>query len=518
MAYRTRSREIISGLEMSAGVTGKERARLIFLFVAMAGVTVAMLGGFDTLLAGFRRKPATGPVIDGGPPVEKIDVVENVVPWTLDPKFIESRISEATEADRVKEYPEALREIAEHVRGRPHVNFLLDPAYRESRGFLTPDVSEVLAAPGKFRGKPLEFVGTLESADLVDTKDEFGVDLNYQFASQWSGTVRVESAAGPARLVSFLFLDDGAGEDPRRDLLGRRVKLQGVFYRLRDLKVGASFETSVFALGKRLVRALWVPALKAPPPDLKSRIDDATVERQRTVYDDEFYAAFGYAASNPPEELLAASPPTPIKHGDLWPMADEYRLKTVRFDGVVLRVAYEPFEYGGRTFELVRPTDAIATGWYTVYVAAPNAQALYVVGMKDRPDGFAVGSHVELDGVFFKRLVFANKGASDPAAAPPGFDPSQHGQTKAAIVFAVGPLREVRPPPQREMQPFMLGVMVVAAVAALGIALVVRRDRKIARELGDHLRRHKGARLRSSGVDLTSIAKTRLPGGKGPGK
>jgi hypothetical protein len=501
MALRKPSRRFVREFGSASGVSTKERTRLIALVFVMAVVTVAMLGGLDQLFAGMRRKPASTAIPGEPGAATPIEIGVQVEPWRFDPAYLESRISEKSGEDRVKEYPEALLGLAQQVRLRPHGQFLVDPEYRDARGFLTPKAGEVLAEPTRFRAKPVEFNGTLIDAVRVDTKSEFGVDLNFEYASQWTGVMRLDGEApdDPGRLLTFLFLDDGAGEDPRKEFLNRRVKLQGVFYRLRDIRSDDRYETTLFVLGKKLVRALSISAPTVPIDELAARIDDESPERQAVVYDDEFYDVFGYAFLSGPEALARRGEPRRIEGSDGWNRAAELRLANVRLHGVVLRVAYEPFEYGGRAFELVRKTDAPCTGWYTTYVADTRAEGLYVVGTMERPEGLQKGAEVELDAVYFRRLVFLNQGTAKPGEAPPGYDPAKHGRTKAAILFSPSPLRLVAPPPQEDRSLFRWTLLAVSVVAAAGIAFFVARDRRLARELGVSLRRRGGESFRARG-------------------
>ena len=509
MALRKTPRRLLNDIGLNRGVSTKERARLIALFFVMAVITVAMLGGLDQTFSGLRRKAPATPIAGESPPGETIDIGVEVVPWTFDPAFLEARLSEKTAEDRVKEYPEALNELAKQARLRPHTQFLLDPVYRESRGFLTPAPAEVFAAASAFRAKPVEFNGTLIDAVLVDTKSEFGVDLNFEFASQWIGTLRVDDAADPAggKLVTFLFLDEGAGQDPRRDLLNRRVKLQGVFYRLRDVRFDDRYETTLFLLGKKLVRALSIPALKTGVEELASRIDDTTEERQQVVYDDAFFESFGYAFLSTPETLRQRGDPVKITGRDGWDRAEDLRLSNVHLHGVVMHMAYEPFEYAGKPFELVRQGDAPCTGWYTTYVADARAEGLYVVGTMTRPSGVEKGSEVEVDGVYYKRLVFLNQGTAKPGEAPPGYDPVKHGRTKSSVLFATAPMRVVVPPKAEDQTAFKWSLLGVVCAGGVVLAFFVARDRRRAREIGDALRRHKSELLRARGVDLAAAAR-----------
>lgn len=518
MALRKTPRKLLNDMGLAPGVSTKERTRLIALFFIMGVVTIAMLGGLDKTFAGFRRKGPPTPVEGESAARETIDIGVEVVPWTFDPAFLEARISEKSVEDRVKEYPEALAELGRQFRLRPHTQFLLDPVYRETRGFLTPTPAAVLADPKFFRAKPVEFNGTLIDAALVDTKAEFGVDLNFDFASQWIGTLRIDdpSDAGGGKLVTFLFLDEGAGQDPRRDLLNRRVKLQGVFYRLRDVRSDDRYETTVFLLGKKLVRALSIPTLTTDVKDLAARIDDSTEERQQNVYDETFFESIGYAFLSPPATLAARGEAKKIEGRDGWDRAEDFRLANVRLHGVVMHMAYEPFEYAGKPFELVRQSDAACTGWYTTYVADPRADGLYVVGTMTRPEGVEKGSEIEVDAVYYKRLLFLNRGTVKPGEAPPGYDPAKHGRTKSSILFATAPIRAIHPPKPEDRTVFKWTLVGVVCLSGSVLALFVARDRRRARELGDALRHHKSALLRSRGVDLTAAAQ-RTGDAAGPG-
>ncbi|HYC77249.1 MAG TPA: hypothetical protein VEI02_06445 [Planctomycetota bacterium] len=504
MLHSHRSRRFAPDVGASGSLTGKERAKLFSLFLLMAVTTAAVFGGLDSLTRGLSPRRAVATIPGEPAPKEELTVYPEVVRWTADPAWFDARVSEATPEDRVREYPEALKALADLVRFRPHQHFALDPEYREHLGFLTPTVDEVLEKPSGFRTKPVEFNGVLESAELVDTREAFGVDLNDRFASQWTGLVRVGEPGPEARYVSFLFFDVVEPDPPR--LLGRQVRLQGVFYRKRDVKLGERYVTTAFVLGKKLTPALRVPRSTELSPDLAGRIRDAEINGQLVVYGDAFYEAFGYVNSNPPEHVLGADPPRVLQGRDGWDFSEELRLKPVRLRGRVMQIRYEPFQSEAGPYEMVRPSDAMATGWYTVYVSPTSEPFLYVVGLKDRPAGFEEGSEVEVDGLFYKRFAFQNRGTERPQDAPPEYDPKLHGRTRSAIVFAAGPLREMKPPPVRDQTGFALAVVTIALVIVVVFVVVVSRDRKRAREVGDALRRHKGARLRAHGVDLTRLA------------
>lgn len=515
MAYRKPPRELLEGLSMTPGVSHKERNRLLALFFVMAVVTAALLGGLDRFLGGMRRRLPTAEVVIPGEaesrPSPLVEIPETI-PWTADPGFVEARIKEKTPEDRVTESPEALLKLAELVRLRPHAHFLLDPELRAERGFLTPDPADVLATPSKYRVRPVEFTGELVFAERVDTKAEFSVDVNFQYATQWTGMLKVASAKGDDRFVSFLGLDDGV-EDLDR-LVGRRVKLQGVFYRLRDVRAEGEMRTTAFVLAKKIVRALTVPATKELPADFAATIDDSARESQLVVYDDAFYRVFGYVFSNPPERVLGVDPPRAIASRDGWDRADDLRLKPVRIKGRVVQVRYEPFEYGNESFQLVRQSDAMATGWYTVYVASHDAEGLYVVGMKDRPVGCEEGADVEVDAIYFRRLLFKNRGSAHPADAPPNFDPSRHGLTRASVVFAPRQPVLLRPPAREIDAAFEWKILGVGAAVSLVLAIMVIRDRARVRRASEALRKHRGERLRTLGVDLTAVARRTFGGAK----
>jgi hypothetical protein len=516
MSYRRRTREIISGLGLSHGVSSKERVRLILLFLMMAVVTVALAGGMDSLFSSLKTRPS--PSIDepSDGPVEPVEIADQVPKWDADPAYFERAVAEGSSSDRIREYPDALRALAELVRRRPHVQFLLDPDFKAVRGFLTPKPKAVFDDPKAFRAKPVEFNGVLEYAELADTKVEFGVDLNYEFASQWIGRVRLDpdGEGDPrGRVLTFLFLDDVGGADLVREHVGRRVKLQGVFYRLRDVKVGDAYETTLFVLGKKMVRALNVPVASDPAP-IVARIKDETETEQRTVYDDAFYAAFGYAFGNPPEATMGAAPPRELAPKDGWEEAEALRLKPVRVKGAVLRVAYESFESEGKRFDYVRPDDAIASGWYTTYLGTLDADAIYVLGTKEKPQGISVGSRIEAEGLLYKRLAFDNRGTARPEEAPPGYDARRHGVTRSTILFCPKPFVEIEPPQIGQTTQTKILILVPAVLLAGLFALLVARDGAGRKALAANLRLGRKKRLRAAGGGSSDAAKN--PGGGAP--
>jgi hypothetical protein len=517
MSFRKTTSGSMHGIALTPGVTNRERNRLIVLFLLMTAVTAVLLGGFDRFFGDLRRSPPPdefpGEARSVLPPVE---IGVEFVPWNADPIELDALIKDASPVGRGAPTPSALKRLADLTRRRPHSQFLLDPAYREFRGFLTPDVDDVFAHPSRYRAKPVEFAGVLASAERVDTAATFGADVNFGFASQWTGRLRVPGADGAERTVSFLGLDDAFGEPDQ--LVGSRVKLQGVFYRLSEIGVGGAATPTVFVLAKKLVRALSVPALKELPAGFAASIDDSTFDRQRTVYDDAFYAVFGYVFSNPPARVLGPDPPPTLASRDGWERATELRLKPVRVTGRVQQIRYEPFEYGGDSYQLVRPSDAFATGWYTVYVASLDGEGLYVVGCKDRPAGCEVGDDVEADGVYFRRLLFPNRGAVQPREAPLGYDRALHGLTKASIVFAPHGVRSVSAKPWREAtDAFSFTIIALGVIVTLCLAVFVVRDRDLALRASAELRRAKSDRLKAQGIDLTRLARGGADSTKPPG-
>lgn len=481
------------------GISRSELLKLAILVVLAAVFTNLWLSDFQGGGGGPVAPDTEVPSTQPGSPGTNVAVN----PWAPPVRVLNERIRQRSRADRVQNYPEALSILATLVRNRPYNHFLLDETYADVRGF-DPVPVEKLKDPGsslELRARPVEVAGEFKSGTYIGPAD-LGLDPE-GFKQLYRGVL--STSAGPVEFLLFESGDQKEGGLKTSFIPGRRYKVHGVFYRVRDVRKTEErdgekilqYVTRPVVLAKEVFPVVPLKLREELPEDLEASIEDArdvNSVQPPPQNDWVFYELLGYILYHwdklpPPDAEVRWL--EPVRALD---RPEDYRLDYVQVRGELIYKRWESFRYKG-----MREGDAPLLGYWHLMVYQNNLPVSVLLPQEKLPEGISVGSVIKVPGLFWRVHAYRSKG---------------QGRVRNPLVIAtkapVDDFVRFRPPDNI----FIIGLMVgMGGLFAALLAMLVR-DRRRARQLEDRLRRQRRERHRQEGVDLNRLQGPRDgPGG-----
>ena len=479
----------------SAGlVTGRERVRLILLFLFAALIAGVVLSEFGGPAAPRVEEPE---VQDGGSGALVAETV--VTPWAPPLARINEIVKQRTREERVRFYPEALGLLADRLRSRALEHFRRDPEYRDVGQFELVPVAALAdpARSGEFRGRPVEVLGTFDSTSFADPQRDLGLDESFS-TPVYEGYLGTDE--GPVRFSLV-----GSTVVPML-ALGSRVKVRGVFYRVidEDPTGDGSYRSVPWILAKSVDPILPIKLVDTLPPDFAELIRDIETTADQLLpphLEPTFWDLLGFVLANGRDALPEGTEPLLLRGLDPLERPDTLRLEPVRVTGTLVYLFWESFEWEG-----MRAEDAPGglLGYWHAVVSERSPEVdvpiSVILPFEHLPAGFVTGARVDITGLYYKVHAYAarkNRGTL----------------IRSPFVMAVEPPVVIAPPiPAEDTTVLILAFAGLGVVIGVLLFFAVRRDRKRGEALQARLREARLERRRSSGMDLNRA----LDEGPGP--
>ncbi len=497
------------------GTTPAEMRRLVVLFLCGGAMALVVLGVFDD-------PTASDSGADQLPPLREetleFQADREISPWRPDRERLNGLISDSGPRGRLApDTGEAINLLAIPLSQRSHLDFKSDPAFAEVGGYELVPPKE-LADPARsdeLRGRPVEVVGTLVSQEFADPR-RYELDREiFGDRPLVSGVLRTDDGVE----VNFIEIRRDASIEPL--IVTLRYKVMGVFYRL--VEVGDTGVIRPFVLAKKMVRPLprVLSAEHAPdvlPDDLAGRlraIEDETLDRAPHL-DAEFMELVGYLLKKGPAaipedaEVVTLSGRDPLNH------PDEFRLRPVRMEGLLVYAWKETLEY-----EDMRPEDAPLLGYWHVIVSDPdpevNVPISVIIPSDSVPEELAEWEAVyralksrpwlDVTGIYYRLHAYEARGGKQ-----------RDREVHLPVIIAVGmPEITVSTPAEAtDVTAFLLVFSLVGVGLVGGLVWMLSRDRRHSRHLDARMRESRVRRRRTQGMDL-NIPKGSTPTGDEPG-
>ena len=392
-----------------------EIRRLILFFVGgLAIVTLALLLVNPTGSTSDRTGTGTVVLPQGGDQTAPEGRITEISPWRPDLERLNGILEDETVRGRVSLYPAVLKELADLVRNRPHYHFKYDPEKADVGGYELVDPKKLqkpsLDELNELRARPIEVVGVLKSKRLVPIADH---DLDPKLYPPAIVEGVIETTDGVR--VKFLQVrrapDDQAIRVP---LVGSKYKVMGVFYRLLDEGDGAF--KGPFVLAKRVVEAVPLELREELPKELAEsiRVTEETALARRPHEEQEFFDLVGWILKKGKAAIPEGIPVTPLNGHGPRDKPNDFRLKPVSVEGMLVYLAWESFER-----EDMRKEDAPILGYWHGIVSDKdpdvNVPVSILIPQRDVPEELQEWAYaspktrrtmglpwVALDGIYYR--------------------------------------------------------------------------------------------------------------------
>ncbi len=418
-----------------------------------------------------------------------------VVPWKPPVDQLNELIHEDSQLQRVKNYPRALNLLAIALRNHLSTHILHDPALKAVGGFerLDPEKVDEISLPEnapKWRGRPVEVVGTVITSEIVaDSDAELGLDPEVFRIPLQRGVLDV---AG--REVLFLMI----AEEGRILQPGERIKIRGAFYRVkevpRDWAAGetdpAEYAVLPMILGKEMLPAVPLDLRDHLPEGFADSLKNLPVERIKTPpqEDGDFFILLGYILGRG-EAALEGAEPLQLRGHEPLERPDDYVLDPVRVWGQIVYLAWESFDIEG-----MREEDAPIQGFWHAIVADPmpklHVPISVIIPMTDLPPGIVKGAWVNVKGLYFRVHAFPNQKGVD---------------VRMPMMIATSPPELSVVKEDTSVNRFLWYFVAAGLVLVGGLVIMLVRDRRRARRLDTAIREKRTTRRKREGMDLNVL-------------
>lgn len=460
---------------------------IVFMVIVFAVMVVALVG-----LDSRSKVPKPVPVEEH--PIEEI--ITSVTPWDPDLDSWGPVRDEAPDGQR--DIPvAALRRALDRVSLRSWESLKVSPStvVPDVVGFGRLDMRAALSAPSKLRGAPVEVVGTLLSIGVVDTFDTYG---DYKFpdgrVNAVEGLVRIrETLHGSSALVKFTLTEELAASP--EGLIGRPIKLQGIFFKLQKLTDGGEFETGAWLVAKAIYPSFEIPESEDIRLTLLDDVIDANVAEdvdQDFFGQDALFHLLGHVVHN--RDAIVEGEARTLKGREIQKLLrnpDEFRGEVLEFTSRVLKVDHFDMEV---FFKQNAKGDNTVDEFWNTYVTVDGQIPVTVMWPKDPGlEGLERRDQVRIRGIFYRNWGYR--------AGKDGFDRMR---VRAPLVIGVGEIIRADVARSDGLDPLSWGIGAFVLLVLGILAVVLRADRRRS-QLFSETRRAK-RQITRGGVDLNDVA------------
>ena len=491
---------------ISPELSGGERVRLLLLFALAIAVTLVLL----QMMSQQEEDPE--PPSPPKTEVPVIDITENVPPWDPPKSELNRLIQDGGQRGRLTSTPDALKLLAPRVRDRSHARFRADPSRADVGGFRLVTGAELVDPANRLdlRGEPVEVHGRLDDQGLQAVDPAVHGLTEVGFPVLFGGNFLAEDGT-PVRFLVMQPEEDGTHSIP---MVARPLKLLGVFYRLveEDLDSGG-LKVFPFVLATRIRERIPLEVDDVLSPGIEENIR-AIEEFQlgNTPHrEDEFYDVLGYVLSKGETLTAEGEEVLELEGRDPLDRPNKYRLKPVKFSGVLVYVGRESFEY-----EDMRPEDAPVLGYWHLILSKDdpevNAPIGVIVPKENIPDSLKDFIGVEdrgqkgrplvtVEGIYYRVHSYLSRGGRQRAQ-------EVHLPLMIASSISVKDVPKGKPV---RMKGFFMGFLGLGLLMGGALTWMVWRDRKRAVEMDKKIREQRLSRRKAQGMDLNKESRGLLP-------